>query len=82
MPRVYLSEEERLSAKLSSWIYGEMKIQGISQAQLARELGMSQQNISWKLKHRSFSFTDFANLVKALKPEPDEIMRLLGSRGE
>lgn len=82
MPRVYLSEEERLLAKLTSWVYGEMKIQGLSQRQLAEEMNVSQQLLSYKLKNQSFTFKDFLGLVKALKPDTEEILRLVGSKGE
>lgn len=78
MPKVYLNESDRLSARLSAWVYGNMKVQGFSQKQLAERLDMSQQLLSYKLKNRSFTFTEFAGLVKALKPDADEIMKLIG----
>lgn len=78
MPRVYLSENDRLTARLSSWIYGEMKTQGISQRVMAQEMQISQQALSKKLKTRSFSFTDFLAVVRVLKPDEKELSRLLG----
>ena len=78
MPKVYLSEEERLCEKLSRWIYGELKVQKLSQKQLADEMNISQQMLSYKLKNRSFTFEDFIKAVKTLKPDVEEVMILIG----
>ncbi len=78
MPRVYLSENERLCARLSSWIYGEIKIRGISQKVMATELGISQPAFYKKLKTHSFSYTDFLTIVRVLDPDESELIRLLG----
>ena len=78
MPRVYLSENQRLSARLSSWVYGELKIREMPQSKLAKEMDISQQALSQKLKSRSFSFTDFLTIVKVLQPDSRELNHLLG----
>lgn len=80
MPRVYLSENDRLCARLASWVYGEIKIQGISQSAMAAEMGISQPAFHKKLKTHSFSFTDFLTIVRMLDPDEKEIERLLGRR--
>ena len=78
MPRVYLSENERLSERLTAWIYGQLKVKHIPQRIMAEELEISQPAFAQKLKNRSFSFTDFATLVRVLDPDEQEISRLLG----
>ena len=78
MPRVYLSENERMSERLASWIYGELRVQRIPQRVLAEEMEVSQPALAQKLKNRSFSFTDFLAAVRVLKPDTQEIERLLG----
>ena len=78
MPRVYLSENERLSERLVSWLYGEMKSQHISQRIMAEEMEVSQPAFAKKLKNRSFTFTDFLTIVRVLKPDQKELDRLLG----
>ena len=80
MPKVYLSENERLSAQLSSWVYGEMKCRGISQSEMASEMGICQQALSRKLKSHSISFTDLLAFVRVLEPDDREIARLLGRK--
>lgn len=81
MPKVFLSEKERLSARLASWAYGQMKLKGISQRMLAKELQITQQALSYKLKMHQFSFTDFITIVDVLDPDPGELAWLVGRKG-
>lgn len=78
MPRVYMSESERLNDRLVTWIIGTMKMKGITQKVLAEEMMVSQQALSVKLKRRSLSFTDFLAAVKVLDPDIEEIAWLVG----
>ena len=81
MPKVFLSEKERLSARLASWMYGQMKLKGISQRMLAEELQITQQALSYKLKKHQFSFADFITIVDVLEPDPSELAWLVGRKG-
>lgn len=78
MPRVYLSENDRLCERLVSWIYGEMKCQHIPQRIMAEELDITQSAFAQKLKNRKFTYTDFLTIVRVLKPDAKELDRLLG----
>lgn len=78
MPKVYLSENQRLSERLSAWVYGQMKVKKIPQRIMAEELEISQPAFAQKLKNRSFSYTDFLTFVRVLEPDTAEIERLLG----
>lgn len=78
MPRVYLSENQRLSERLSAWVYGQMKVKKIPQRIMAEELEISQPAFAQKLKNRSFSYTDFLTFVRVLEPDTADIERLLG----
>ena len=77
MPKVYLSEKDRLSARLAKWVYGEMKLRGMTQAQLAEMLFISQQALSKKLSRASFSYEDFVLLVKVFEPTANELAALV-----
>ena len=55
-----------------------MKNQGMSQTELAKEMGISQQLLSYRLKHKLISFEDFVTIVKTFQPEDDDLLRLLG----
>ncbi len=78
MPKVFLSKQDKLNEKLSVWIYGQMQTKGIKQHQLAEQMGMSQQLLHYKLKHKSFSFKDFLFVVEALQPDISDIAWLVG----
>jgi transcriptional regulator with XRE-family HTH domain len=78
MPKVYLSEQDKLNNRLTSWIYGEMKNQGMSQTELAKERGISQQLLSYRLKNKLISFEDLIFFIKTFQPEDDDLLRLLG----
>ena len=78
MPKVFLSDNDRLSDRLVAWIYGEMKCQKITQRDMAYELGISQAAFSQKLKNRSISFKDFVAIIRVLQPDSQEVDRLLG----
>ena len=80
MPRVYLSENERLCDRLASWAYGEMKCRGISQKEMAAEMGITQQALSIKFKTQSFSFVDLLAFVRVLEPDDRELARLVGRK--
>ena len=78
MPRVYLSDNDRLTERLVGWVYGEMKCRKIPQRVMADEMGISQAAFSQKLKNRCISFTDFLTIVRVLEPDTKELDRLLG----
>lgn len=78
MPKVFLSENERLSERLTAWIYGQLKVKHIPQRIMAEELEISQPAFAQKLKNRSFSYTDFLTIVRVLEPDDADLNRLLG----
>lgn len=79
MPRVYLSENERMNARIAAWVYGELRINRMPQKELADELCISQPALSKKLKTESFNVTDLACFIRIFKPSAEEVMRLLGA---
>lgn len=81
MPKTYLSEKDRLSDRLASWVHGQMKLRHITQRQLAEELQITQQALSYKLKARQFSFADFVTIVSVFAPDPSELAWLVGRKG-
>ncbi len=81
MPKVYLTEEQRASARLAEWVYGQMKVQKITQKEVAKRRGMSQQAIYNKLKRLSFDFEDFVCFVQIFDPDLKELGRIVGKGG-
>lgn len=78
MPKVYLTEAERLCARLAKYVYGEMKERRITQEKLAKKMNIRQQSLSRKLSEESFDFSDFTFFVKEFKPGIDTLLYLIG----
>lgn len=78
MPKVFLSEQDKLNDRLASWVYGELRIRKMTQQDLADERGVSRQAIGKKLKNRSFDYEDLCCFVRVFQPDGKEVMRLLG----
>lgn len=78
MPKVFLNEKDRLSDRLATWVYGQMKVKRITQKQLAEQLEITQQGLSYKLKVRQFTFSDFITLVDVFEPDASEVAWLVG----
>ena len=80
MPKVYLNENERLIERFVSWVYGEMKRQGVHQKDMAEELEITPSALCQKLKNRSLTFKDFLIMVRVLDPDAKELGYLLGRK--
>ena len=78
MPKVYLSERDRMCARLSRWIYGELKVRRLSQRTMAEKMGISHQALSQKLKRSSFDYSDFVFFVKEFQPSDKELREIIG----
>ena len=78
MPKVYLTEKDRLCARLAKWVYGEMKVRRLTQEQVAKKMNISHQALSQKLKRESFDYADFVFFVKEFQPSNEELLQLIG----
>ncbi len=78
MPKVYLTEKDRLCSRLAKWVYGEMRVRRISQQTLSKKMGIAQQSLSRKLKEERFSYDDFAFFVKEFRPTDGELREIIG----
>lgn len=78
MPKVYLTEKDRLCARLAAWVYGQMKLHRISQRALAPKMGISHQALSKKLKTHNFNYTDFVFFIQEFQPTDGELRQIIG----
>ena len=78
MPKVYLTETERLCASFSEWIYGQMKINRIRQYDLAKRLGITSSALTQKLKKSRFNFEDYLFFVKEFQPDEKKLREISG----
>lgn len=79
MPKVYLTENDRISQRLARWIYGEMKVRRLTLVSIARKMNISHQALSKKLRSESFSYTDFVFFVKEFQPNDKELREIIGN---
>ena len=78
MPKVYITKQEKLNNNLSAWIYGQAKVMGVSQEQMAKAIGISQPSLNRKLKLGRFTFQDLTAVFAILEPDGEELMKLMG----
>lgn len=78
MPKVYLTEKDRLCQRLAKWVYGEMKSRRLTQQAVALEMGITHQALSQKLRNAKFSYEDFIFFVKKFQPSNEELRVIIG----
>ena len=80
MPRVYITNEDKLNNKLVALIYGSMKVKRMTQSKMADELGISQPAFGKKLRNKQFTFTDLVTIFRVLEIPDDEILSVMRER--
>lgn len=84
MPKVYLSKrqmiEESYKRRIHALIKAKMAEMGISQGEIAERLGVSQQSISYSLKHGSLSIIQLIQLDGLLQFTEGDISKLFERR--
>ena len=73
MPRVTIKKKEYKVSDFSKWIVGKMYEKELTQADLAKMIGITQSAFSNRLKKSLFSYSDMLILFKELEVS-DEIM--------
>lgn len=84
MPKVYISERQRVTEsykrRIHALIKAKMAEMGISQGEIAERLGVSQQSISYSLKHGSLSIIQLIQLDGLLQFTEGDISKLFERR--
>ena len=80
MPRVYITKQQQMNNRLVSLIYGTMKVQHVTQRQMADKLGISQQAYAKKLKNSQFTFVDLVTIFEVLDMQDEEILSVMRER--
>ena len=78
MPKTYLTKQQKLNNDLAAWIYGRMKVDHVTQQQIADAIGIKQPSLNRKLKCGNFTFQDLTVVFSILKPDADTLQRLMG----
>lgn len=77
MPKVYITKQQQMNNRLVSLIYGTMKVQHVTQRQMADKLGISQQAYAKKLKNSQFTFVDLVTIFEELDMQDEEILSVM-----
>ena len=80
MPKVYLTKQDKLNNELVTLIYGSMKVQHISQKQMADKLFISQPAFGKKLKRKQFTFSDLVVIFDELGFTDEQILSVMRER--
>ena len=78
MPKVFLSEEDRICHRMVSWAQGEKKRNSVTDADLAEKNGISRQAWSRKFRLETLDFKDFVFLVQTFKPDDETLRYIVG----
>ena len=73
-----MTKQQKLNKELSAWIYGQMKVEGISQEKMADVIGIKQPSLNRKLKRGNFTFQDLTAIFSELKPDAETLQKLMG----
>lgn len=66
MPKVFITEEQRQLNKIYRYLLGEISMQGIKQKDIAAELGITRQAVSYMFKEKSMSLETFVKIMNIL----------------
>jgi len=77
MPRVKELKPDYMAKDIGSNIVGLMFRKKISQTELARELGITQGGLHYKLFNNSFTYKDLLIIFRQLELTDEEIVRLM-----
>lgn len=80
MPRVNGLKHKYMANDLGGKIVGLMYRSGITQADIATELGIKQPAVSYKIRNNSFSYEDLLKLFKLFELPDAEIVELMKVR--
>ena len=77
MPRVEALRPQYMAKDIGSNIVGLMFRKKICQTELAKELGLTQGGLHYKLMNNSFSYKDLIIIFHQLELTDEEIVRLM-----
>ena len=73
MPRSNINAKQYKEESLGGWIVGQMYRKKLKRQDLAEELFISKQGLSWKLQNNSFDYGDLLTIFRFLDSTAEEI---------
>ena len=80
MPKVFITKQDKLNNDLVALIYGTMKIQNVTQKQIADRLYISQPAFNRKLKRKKLTFEDLVVIFEMLEFTDEQILSVMRER--
>lgn len=77
MPKVYLKRKEYKVSEFTKWVYGSMKLANENQTDIGILLGITQQGLSYKLKHGTFTLYETITLLAHFNATDKEIIHIM-----
>lgn len=74
MPKVFITKEQEQLNNIFRFVLGEISMQGIKQKDIAEELGVTRQAVSYMFKNRSMSLETFVKLMNLLGKDAAEVL--------
>lgn len=77
MPRVTIKKQQYMVSDLNRFIREKMYEKKITQAHMAKLLGIAQSSFSVKLRDSAFNYIQLIKIFKELKASDEEILRAM-----
>lgn len=77
MPRVKALKKTYMPKDLRRYISGEMKDANITQEQMGRELNLTQQSFSHRLKEANFTYMQLVTIFQKLGSSEEDIIKMM-----
>ena len=77
MPRVAINKRKYMITDLYAYIYGEMRVNKISQEVLGKECGLSQQVLGKRLKNQTLDIKDLITIFSYFDTPEEKIIYFL-----
>lgn len=79
MPRVSINQNKYIEADAVAFIRGKTREQGLTDTDIAREIGITQSSYSNRVRSKKmkFDFMDLFKIIKRLELTDEEIVRLM-----
>lgn len=77
MPKVIINKLEYITHSIGPWVVMWLRREKKTMSDLACELGISQQGVSYKIKTNSFSYGDMLVIFDYLNVPDNEILQVM-----
>lgn len=77
MPRITAKKKDYMLKDFHEWLIGQMRIQGVSQKDLAEKLNLTQPSVCQRIKKNNFDISDLIVIWHELGASEADILRFM-----